>query len=96
MHAQALPVCTWACKSYPEYAARLDIGQRADCEGDAVLDEIFYKRLILHALHAVVDAVHLQQAQGLPDVLRGPFLACAAACCGSRMHLAACMHVTDT
>ena len=55
--------------------AELEVGQRADREGQALVDDAADERVVFQRAVAVVDAVDLEQVQRLPDVLRRAFFA---------------------
>ena len=55
--------------------AQLDIGQRADCQGDLLIDKALHQPLVFDGTHAVVDALDLEQIQRFPDVRGWAFLA---------------------
>ncbi len=58
----------------PVHGAQADVGEGAEGERDAVADQAFDQRRVLHAAQAVVDAFHAEDVEGLGDVLRRALL----------------------
>ena len=57
-----------------EDGGNLDIGQRADCERHLLFAQMMQQLCILNTLDAMVYALHLQEVECLPHVLRGTLL----------------------